>query len=387
MAQNDQSLSHVFHRQAGTKCPASTYVQCSGGAGVSTTLTPNRLASRLIDEDRPKFMSQPPSITRLKHILLILPPKPTAQPGTTDPPRCRRCATPCSGATTRSARSPKSAKNGVFSKSARYAAHDNPHQYFSGTHHSQDYKLRAADHRQKKAKLKILSEKARDRNPDEFSFKMMSSSVDKKGRKVTDRGNEALSLDVVKLLKTQDAAYIRTMLQQVRRERQKLEERLVLEEQGEVRALRDGEDGRQGKHRVFVENEEEQEEFDPDEWFGQGRAMPSASRPEVPAEWEDEDSEVEEEEEEGEEVRPQKKTLSARKLKEQEDKAKQLKKFEKTRSRAQSRTAFRLSMVKKKERELVAAEEELEKQRAKMNNSVGGVNKNGVKFKIRERKR
>lgn len=215
---------------------------------------------------------------------------------------------------------------------------------------------------------------------------MMSSSVDKKGRKVTDRGNEALSLDVVKLLKTQDAAYIRTMLQQVRRERQKLEERLVLEEQGEVRALRDGEDGRQGKHRVFVENEEEQEEFDADEWFGQGRAMPSASRPEVPVEWEDEDSEVEEEEE-GEAVRPQKKTLSARKLKEQEDMAKQLKKFEKTRSRAQSRTAFRLSMVKKKERELVAAEEELEKQRAKMNNSVGGVNKNGVKFKIRERKR
>ena len=31
--------------------------------------------------------------------------------------------------------------------------------------------------------------------------------------------------------------------------------------------------------------------------------------------------------------------------------------------------------------------EELEKQRAKMNSSVGGVNKNGVKFKIRERKR
>lgn len=213
---------------------------------------------------------------------------------------------------------------------------------------------------------------------------MMSSSVDNKGRKVADRGNEALSMDVVKLLKTQDAAYIRTMLQQVRRERQKLEQRLILEEQGEVRALKDGEDGRQGKHRVFVENEEEQEEFDPDAWFGAGMAMPTASQPEFPAEWE---SEEDEESDEEEEQRPQKKTLSARKLKEQEEKAKQLKKFEKTRSRAQSRTAFRLEMVKKKERELVAAEEELEKQRAKMNSSVGGVNKNGVKFKIRERKR
>lgn len=247
----------------------------------------------------------------------------------------------------------------------------------------QDYKLRAADHRQKKAKLKILSEKARDRNPDEFSFKMMSSSVDSKGRKVADRGNEALSMDVVKLLKTQDAAYIRTMLQQVRRERQKLEERLILEEQGEVRALKDGEEGRSGKHRVFVENEEEQGEFDANTWFGEGKALPSAPMPEIPAEWEDPSEEDGDEDEQ----RPQKKTLSVKKQKEQEEAAKKLKKFEKTRSRAQTRTAFRLQMVKKKERELVAAEEELEKQRAKMNSSVGGVNKNGVKFKIRERKR
>ncbi|KAF1926312.1 U3 small nucleolar RNA-associated protein 11 [Didymella exigua CBS 183.55] len=250
-----------------------------------------------------------------------------------------------------------------------------------------DYKLRAADHRQKKAKLKILSEKARDRNPDEFSFKMMSSSVDNKGRKVADRGNEALSMDVVKLLKTQDSAYIRTMLQQVRRERQKLEERLVLEDQ-EVRTLKDGSEEKQGKHRVFVENEEEQEEFDADKWFGEGRAMPTASRLEVPAAWEDdEDEDDDEDDDEEEEQRPQKKTPSAKKLREQAEKVKQMKKFDKTRSRAQSRTAFRLQMVKKKERELVAAEEELEKQRAKMNNSVGGINKNGVKFKIRERKR
>jgi len=33
------------------------------------------------------------------------------------------------------------------------------------------------------------------------------------------------------------------------------------------------------------------------------------------------------------------------------------------------------------------AEQELDLQRAKMNNSVGGVNKNGLQFKIRQRKR
>ena len=214
---------------------------------------------------------------------------------------------------------------------------------------------------------------------------MMSSSVDSKGRKVADRGNEALSMDVVKLLKTQDAAYIRTMLQQVRRERQKLEERLILEEQGEVRALKDGENARTGKHRVFVENTEEQEDFDIDTWFGEGKALPSASKPELPADHKDTSEEDDGDEEPG--LQLQKKSLSAKKQREQEEAAKKLKKFEKTRSRAQSRTAFRLQMVKKKERELVAAEEELEKQRAKMNSSVGGVNKNGVKFKIRERKR
>lgn len=218
---------------------------------------------------------------------------------------------------------------------------------------------------------------------------MLSSSVDKRGLKVADRGNEALSTDVVKLLKTQDAAYIRTVLQQVRRERARLEEKLVLEEAGEVKTVRDGEESRQGVHRVFVGDEGEQEEFDADAWFGQGKSMPTASTPEVPREWESESDNDDDASEEDEDAapRPQKRTPSAKKIKEAEDKAKALKKFEKTRSRAQSRTAFRLQMVRKKERELVAAEEELEKQRAKMNSSVGGVNKNGVKFKIRERKR
>ncbi|KAJ8110012.1 hypothetical protein OPT61_g7037 [Boeremia exigua] len=175
-----------------------------------------------------------------------------------------------------------SMRNAVQRRNHKERAQPEERQKWGLLEKRKDYKLRAADHRQKKAKLKILSEKARDRNPDEFSFKMMSSTVDSKGRKVADRGNEALSVDVVKLLKTQDAAYIRTMLQQVRRERQKLEERLVLEEQGEVRALRDGEDGREGKHRVFVDDEEEQEEFDADTWFGEGKSMPTASQPQLP---------------------------------------------------------------------------------------------------------
>lgn len=243
-----------------------------------------------------------------------------------------------------------------------------------------DYKLRATDHRQKKAKLKILSEKARDRNPDEFSFKMMSSKVDKQGKKVAERGNKPLSMEVVKLLKTQDAGYIRTMLQMARKEREELEQKLIMEEQGEVRALKDGDAARRRKHRVYVENEEEQQEFDPDTWFGRGEEIPAATN-DADNHWTD----TSEDEDEGNAPRP--KTLSKKKLEAQETARREARKFRKDRERAQSRTASKLLAAKKRERELVAADEELEAQRARMNNTVGGVNKNGVKFKIRERKR
>ena len=248
-----------------------------------------------------------------------------------------------------------------------------------------DYKLRAADHREKKAKLKILSQKARDRNPDEFSFKMMSSTVDKQGRKVADRGNKALSMEVVKLLKTQDAGYIRTMLQMVRKEREELEQMLILEEQGEVKAFKDGAKNRSSKHRVFVENEEEQEEFDPEAWFGRGQDLPGRTNTRHAQDVEVETSDDGDEEDAVHSKAS--KTLSKKQLEAQELARKQARKFRKDRERAQSRTAAKLASTKKRERELAAAEEELEAQRAKMNNTVGGVNKNGVKFKIRERKR
>jgi hypothetical protein len=245
-----------------------------------------------------------------------------------------------------------------------------------------DYKLRAADHKQKKQKLKLLSEKARDRNPDEFSFKMMSSRVDKQGKKVADRGNVALSTDVVKLLKTQDAGYIRTMLQMVRKERQELEQKLILEEEGEVRAIRDGDRTKQGKHRVYVEDEEEQRNFDPDTWFGRGEDLPdrTSHAENLPF-----DGYEDEEEDEVMITRP--KALSKKQIEAQDIARREKRTFNKTRDQAQSRTASKLQAVKKREQELVAAEEELETQRAKMNNTVGGVNKHGVKFKVRERKR
>lgn len=247
-----------------------------------------------------------------------------------------------------------------------------------------DYKLRAADHRSKKAKLKILSQKARDRNPDEFSFKMMSSKVDKQGKKMADRGNEPLSAEVVKLLKTQDAGYIRTMLQMAHKEREELEQRLILEEQGDARALKELDAAERRKHRVFVDNKEEQQEFDPETWFGNGDELPGrsvvSSDPQLsPSDDDDDDDEYR---------KPtQPKTLTKKQMEKQQLAKVEARKFRKDRERAQSRTASKLEAMRKREQALAAAEDELDAQRAKMNNTVGGVNKNGVKFKIRERKR
>ncbi|KAH7155869.1 small-subunit processome [Dactylonectria estremocensis] len=100
-----------------------------------------------------------------------------------------------------------------------------------------DYSLRAKDFNKKKAQLKALREKASERNEDEFYFGMLSrkgpGSRIMDGRRWTgtvegDRGNKAMDVDTVRLLKTQDLGYARTMKQVVAKEVAKLEEQVVL---------------------------------------------------------------------------------------------------------------------------------------------------------------
>lgn len=74
-----------------------------------------------------------------------------------------------------------------------------------------------------------------------------------KGQKVADRGNPVLSHDTVKLLKTQDAGYLRTMAQATRKKRERLEEEVLIQEG--IKGL-ERKDGR--RHLVFVESREEQ---------------------------------------------------------------------------------------------------------------------------------
>ncbi|KAI5475894.1 hypothetical protein MNV49_000727 [Pseudohyphozyma bogoriensis] len=72
-----------------------------------------------------------------------------------------------------------------------------------------DYVKRARDFHSKEDRIQKLREKAAGRNKDEFYFGMIRSKT-LKGVHVQSRGNEALPMDLVKVLKTQDAGYIRT---------------------------------------------------------------------------------------------------------------------------------------------------------------------------------
>ncbi|KAK7695349.1 hypothetical protein QCA50_002541 [Cerrena zonata] len=73
-----------------------------------------------------------------------------------------------------------------------------------------DYVLRARDYHSKKDRITRLRQKAAVRNKDEFYFAMNKQKTEG-GVHIQDRGNEALPVDIVKVLKSQDENYIRTM--------------------------------------------------------------------------------------------------------------------------------------------------------------------------------
>jgi U3 small nucleolar RNA-associated protein 11 len=193
----------------------------------------------------------------------------------------------------------------------------------------------------------------------------MMSSRTVNGIKIGDRGNKALSHDVVMLLKTQDAGYLRTALQKTRLEKQKLESSIILEKASEesVVSLLGREEQRPSK-KVFVDSVEEQNDYD------KSQAKSSIGAEDEESSEKDRLENLANEYDLDDEFTDAHNQESTSKLSNSR--------------RAQSRM---LQALKKREQALIVATRELESQRAKMSNTVGGVNKNGVKFKVRERKR
>ncbi|KAK0481640.1 u3 small nucleolar RNA-associated protein 11 [Armillaria novae-zelandiae] len=145
-----------------------------------------------------------------------------------------------------------------------------------------DYVKRARDYHSKQDRLNRLRQKAADRNKDEFYFSMTREKT-KDGVHVKERGNIALPIDMVKVLKTQDENYIRTMraagLKKIDKIKAQLSDMIdavtdedyeelgdgqtkLLEEAGVIPKSKKGQ--RKSKHVIFVENEDEVQKYIPE---------------------------------------------------------------------------------------------------------------------------
>lgn len=191
--------------------------------------------------------------------------------------------------------------------------------------------------------------------------------MSKDGFKLGDRGNKALTMDAVRLLKTQDAGYLRIIAQKARRETDALEHAVLLDGPQGTPRVPGAQDAREKPgHMVFVGSREEQRAFKPDHGRrSHGRednAKGDHNRDNDTA-----DAEPDEQEEDHE--HPDAADPNASKL-------------------FQRRNA-RLEAARARRKQIDAAVAELDLQRAKMakHPSVGGVNKWGVKWRVRERKK
>ncbi|KAK5663723.1 hypothetical protein OQA88_4154 [Cercophora sp. LCS_1] len=263
-----------------------------------------------------------------------------------------------------------SLRNSVQRRSHRERAQPLERQRLGLLEKKKDYQKRAKDYNKKKAVLKSLREKAAERNEDEFYFGMMSRqgpgsslTIGKRfnGTVEADRGNKAMDIDMVRLLKTQDLGYLRTVRNVVAKEVKELEERFVLaggEDLGEEEDGGDSEDEeyagtatkpKKAKKIVFCEGVEERD------GLAEGVRRDDT----------DEDGWEDDEEDEG---KAKAKAIKARNL---------------------ERLQTKLRNARKRLKTLTKAEFELELQQAKMAKTAtsGGITKSGHRIKVRERKR
>lgn len=124
-----------------------------------------------------------------------------------------------------------------------------------------DYKLRSENFHKNQAKLKLLKEKAKNYNEDEFYHAMKNRETNEDGILIQKRQfSENLSNDQVLLLKGQDLNYLNTISSKENRKIEKSMNSMNLF-------------GSNGKHTVFVQDKEEFENFNPEEYFETDKAL------------------------------------------------------------------------------------------------------------------
>lgn len=208
-----------------------------------------------------------------------------------------------------------------------------------------------------------------------------------------------LSHEAIKLLKTQDAGYLRTVGERVRREMEKVEREVKLQE-GMKTVLGEEMGEESGQRDEMMEDDEDEDE----DGFGRGRKDDKKGRTKVVfADDRDEQLDMKrrwlygDEEEEGEEddddeddsfgAQMQNQKMSRKQLEAKRQALVEERRARKIKKRAAQARQHKLASLQNQYKDIVAAERELDWQRGKMDNSVGGTNKNGVKWRIKERKK
>ncbi|CAH3121286.1 unnamed protein product [Pocillopora meandrina] len=115
-----------------------------------------------------------------------------------------------------------------------------------------DYVLRARDYHKKQDHLKLLREKALNKNPDEFYFKMISSKT-KDGIHHAKRG-KTHTAKALKHMKTQDLNYVSS--------KRSMEAKKIEKLQASLHLLEDDCECPVNQHVVFVDSEKEAQSFD-----------------------------------------------------------------------------------------------------------------------------
>ncbi|KAJ2613355.1 hypothetical protein H4S08_002242 [Coemansia sp. RSA 1365] len=121
-----------------------------------------------------------------------------------------------------------------------------------------DYVLRAQDYREKQRVLKRLRERAATRNPDEFYFNMERSQM-KDGVHIEER-RQALTMEVQRLMDTQDVTYVKMQRDINRRKIERLQSELHIADTPKGSHLGP-------RHTVFVDSEEDVRKFKAAEHF------------------------------------------------------------------------------------------------------------------------
>ena len=208
----------------------------------------------------------------------------------------------------------------------------------------------------------------------------MLSSQSRKGQKLASRQNPVLDQDVVRLLKTQDAGYVATMLQKTKRSQAKLEQDFVLNDGKRVELL-GAISSKKESHIIFVDNTEQQRQYRPED--------KAASRQDSTRILKDPSRDMEEYDSDGVPCicLPQEPPVARRAGKRDELASKQDKVSRKYRRKEQDARKSKLAAMNARENDLLEAKNELDLQRAKMSNRVGGTTRVGIKWKVRERKK